>query len=62
VVLEALSDEVLRERFGLTPIEIAVARLMAEGRSTAGIAVALCISPHTARYHMERVMAKLRAA
>lgn len=51
-------EETLRN-LGLTPKEAEVAQLLAEGRSNAGIAVALCISPHTARHHTERVMAKL---
>lgn len=56
---EAPSDAALRAH-GLTPKEIDVARLLAEGRSNAGVAAALCISPHTARHHTERVMSKLR--
>jgi DNA-binding CsgD family transcriptional regulator len=59
VDLEAVPDEVLRKRFGLTRRQIAVARLLAEGRSNEGIAVALCISQYTARHHTEAVMAKL---
>lgn len=59
--LDVLPDEVLRERFRLTRKEIRVARLLAEGRSNRGVALALCISPHTARHHTERIMAKLGA-
>lgn len=53
------ADETLRRLLGLTPKEVDVARLLAEGRSNAGIAAALCISPHTARHHTERIMSKL---
>lgn len=55
----AVTDALLRERLGLTPKEVEVVRLLAEGRSNAAIATALCISPHTARHHTERIMAKL---
>jgi DNA-binding CsgD family transcriptional regulator len=52
-------DEAIREHFGLTPRQIEVARLLAEGRSNAAIAEALCISPDTARHHTEDVMRKM---
>jgi DNA-binding CsgD family transcriptional regulator len=52
----------LRERFGLTPREIEVARLLAERRTNREIAAALGISPHTAERHTERVLAKLGVA
>lgn len=55
----AVPDPVLREHLGLTRKEVDVVRLLAEGRSNAAIATALCISPHTARHHTERIMAKL---
>jgi DNA-binding CsgD family transcriptional regulator len=54
-----LSDEALRERFGLTPQERRIGRLIAAGRSNAEIAAELGISPHTARRHTERLFAKL---
>jgi DNA-binding NarL/FixJ family response regulator len=44
---------------GFTARELAVARLVAEGRSNAAIARELGISPHTARHHTQRVLAKL---
>ena len=53
-------DATIRALLGLTRKEVAVARLLAEGRSNAGVATALCISPHTARHHTENIMAKLR--
>ena len=56
---DAPSDDALRKRLGLTRKEVDVVRLLAEGRSNAGIAAALCVSPHTARHHTERIMAKL---
>jgi DNA-binding CsgD family transcriptional regulator len=52
-------DEAIREHFGLTPRQIEVARLLAEGRSNAAIAAALGISPDTARHHTEDVMRKM---
>lgn len=56
---DAPSDETLRVLLGLTPKEVEVVRLLAEGRSNAGIAMALYISEHTARHHTERIMRKL---
>ncbi|HEX7050433.1 MAG TPA: helix-turn-helix transcriptional regulator [Longimicrobiales bacterium] len=53
------SDAVLQERYGLTPRQVAVARLLARGKSNAAIASALWISPHTARHHTETVLLKL---
>lgn len=52
-------DDVLRSRFGLTRKEVGVARLIAEDRTNEEIAAALSISPHTARHHTERILAKL---
>jgi DNA-binding CsgD family transcriptional regulator len=45
--------------FHLTPREVQVAYLLAEGRSNAGVAEMLGISEHTARHHTESVLAKL---
>lgn len=53
------ADETLRRLLGLTPKEVDVARLLAEGRTNAAVATALCISQHTARHHTEKVMSKL---
>ena len=52
----------LRERFGLTEREVDVTRLLAAGKSNAAIALALRISPSTARHHTERVLEKLGAS
>lgn len=52
-------DAVLRSRFGLTRKEAHVARLIAADQSNGDIAAELCISPHTARHHTERILAKL---
>ena len=49
----------LIDRYALTPREAAAARLLARRHSTAEIARALGISAHTARHHVERVLAKL---
>ncbi len=54
-----LSEAELRARFRLTRAEVGVATLIARGRSNADIAQALCISPHTARRHTERILLKL---
>lgn len=45
--------------YGFTEREMDVARLLAEGRRNTAIATALDISPHTARHHTQRVLAKL---
>ena len=52
-------DVQLRHRFGLTPQELQVARLLAEGLTNARVAGELGIAPNTARIHTERVMRKL---
>ncbi|HEY0972662.1 MAG TPA: LuxR C-terminal-related transcriptional regulator [Gemmatimonadales bacterium] len=56
---QPLTDCELRERYGLTLREVAVARLLAEGHTNAEIAESLGISPFTARNHTERVLGKL---
>jgi DNA-binding response OmpR family regulator len=54
-----LSDEALRERYGLTKRQIAVARLLGEGCTNTEIAERLCVSAFTARNHTEQVLSKL---
>ena len=54
-----LSDDALRERYGLTARQIEVVRLLAEGCSNAEIASRLEMSYYTARNHTEQVLAKL---
>lgn len=46
----------------LTPREEEVLELLAEGRSNREIAVALQISPHTSKFHVDRILAKLDAS
>lgn len=58
----APDDMALKLRFGLTPREIQVTRLLAAGRRNDDVAASLQISPHTARRHTERVLAKLGAS
>jgi DNA-binding CsgD family transcriptional regulator len=57
-----LSDADLRERFGLTPREVQVARLLGAGFSNHEIAAELGVSFFTARNHVERLLAKLGLA
>jgi DNA-binding CsgD family transcriptional regulator len=54
-----LTPQAAQARFGLTPRELHVARLLAAGARNEAIAAALGISPHTARRHTEKVFAKL---
>ncbi len=58
-VVRVLEDHELKERYGLTDRQIAVARLMAEGCTNAELAARLGLSFYTARNHAEQVMLKL---
>ncbi|MEO7474594.1 MAG: LuxR C-terminal-related transcriptional regulator [Gemmatimonadales bacterium] len=49
----------LQASYGLTPREVEVSLLLAEGCSNVTVAERLGISPHTARHHTQRVLAKL---
>lgn len=53
------SEEVIRQRWGLTQAQVRVARRMAEGKSNAEIARELFVSLHTVRRHAEAVRMKL---
>ncbi|GLC24855.1 response regulator [Roseisolibacter agri] len=53
------TDAQIGERFGLTPRQVIVARLLAEGCSNAELAERLGVSAHTARNHTMHVLAKL---
>jgi DNA-binding response OmpR family regulator len=57
-----MTDDELRQRFGLTERQIEVARLLAQGHSNAEIGEALGISTLTARNHTDQVMLKLGAS
>jgi DNA-binding CsgD family transcriptional regulator len=57
-----LSDQELRERFGLTAREVEVTRLVAQGLSNQEIADRLGVSFFTARNHVERLLVKLGVA
>ncbi len=46
----------------LTAREVEVLSLLAEGRSNREIGTALDISPHTAKFHVDRILAKLTAS
>ena len=50
---------VLRRRYDLSPREVEVSYLLAQGQSNTDIADRLSISPHTARHHTESVLRKL---
>ena len=47
------------ERFGLSPREADVLRLLVAGESTAKIQDMLCIAPGTFNYHMHNIYSKL---
>ncbi len=49
-------------RYGLSPRELEVLRLVVVGRSNAEIAAALFISPRTATTHVSHILAKLDLA
>jgi two-component system nitrate/nitrite response regulator NarL len=53
------ADEVVET---LTLREVEVLQLLAEGRSNREIGTALDISPHTAKFHVDRILAKLTAS
>jgi DNA-binding CsgD family transcriptional regulator len=58
---EAPPPAVLREAFGLTRAEAAVAARAAAGEGVPGLAAALSISEGTARLHLHRVFEKTGA-
>lgn len=58
-VVPPTREERLRGAYGMTPREVEVAELLALGLSNVGVAGRLRISPHTARHHTQRVLAKL---
>ena len=60
--MRVLDDAELRERYGLTERQVAVARLLAEGCTNAEVAARLGLSFFTARNHAEQVMSKLRVS
>jgi DNA-binding response OmpR family regulator len=57
-----LSDDALRERYGLTDRQIEVARLLALGHSNAEIGETLGITTLTARNHTDQILLKLGAS
>ena len=58
---DALDDASLGQRYGLTPRQAAVARLLTQGLSNEEVADQLGISRFTARNHTEQVLAKIGA-
>lgn len=65
VTLEQVTDashaKGLCETHRLTPREVQVAELLAEGHSNLNVAQMLGVSTHTARHHTGRVISKLQA-
>jgi DNA-binding CsgD family transcriptional regulator len=59
---EPLTDDALRDAYGLTVREVQVARLIAAGLSNNEIAARLGVRFFTARNHVERTLAKLGVA
>lgn len=57
----ALDDQMLAQKYGLTPRQAAVARLLTQGLSNEEVADQLGISRFTARNHTEQVLAKIGA-
>ena len=55
----SIAPAALSERYGLTPREVEVLRLIADGRSNPEIADALCITPRTAQTHVQHILDKL---
>jgi DNA-binding response OmpR family regulator len=54
-----ISDPELRERYGLTPQQVVVARLLGEGLRTVDIAERLGVTYSTARNHADQVLRKM---
>jgi DNA-binding response OmpR family regulator len=57
-----LSDDEIRTRFGLTPRQVEIARLVGEGHTNAEIAARLDISFFTVRTHVQQILARLGVA
>lgn len=60
-IADPLALDALERRFRLSRQEARIARLLVSGITNAAIAKELCISPHTARHHTERVLRKVGA-
>ena len=56
---QPVTDDELRERYGLTERQVTVARLVGEGHRTNDIAAQLGVTYHTARNHVDQVLQKL---
>ena len=56
---QPISDDGLRDRYGLTQRQVAVARLLGEGHTTTEIAARLGVTYHTARNHADQVLQKM---
>ena len=58
-VLNPLSDEVLKDRFGLSRQKSRILRLLLAGKTNPEIAESLIISRHTVRHHVEQIFRHL---
>lgn len=56
--LTTANSQALRDLFGFTATEAAVAGLLAEGRSIDEVATAQCVSRNTARTHLKSILVK----
>ena len=54
-----VSESILSRRFGLTPRESQVARMLAHRATTREMADRLSLSPYTVNHHCERVLQRL---
>jgi DNA-binding NarL/FixJ family response regulator len=54
----SLTNQILAERFGLTPMEAKVANALAQGLSVKAIAEACRLSTQTTRWYVKQVLAK----
>jgi PAS domain S-box-containing protein len=62
--LQQVHEAVLRvsaEKIGLTPTDLKILDLISKGGSNREIAIAVCLSPHTIKDHIRKIMQRLGA-